>query len=160
MFARQDQVLTGLPRGHRMAEVKIVRLSNSTAYLFDFIARGVFDEAIKPAQRDAFLAEKNHHMILAVHDEQVVGMASAVKYLHPDKLPSLWINEIGVGDDWLRQGIGKKLMDSMLELAEELGCEEAWLGTELDNAPALALYRSSNGEEEAGAYFTWDTEAD
>jgi len=143
-----------------MADVKIIRLSNPTVHVLDCIAHGVFDEAIKPSQRDAFLAEENHHMLLAVSDGQVVGMASAVKYLHPDKLPSLWINEVGVGDDWLRQGIAKKLMDTMLQLSEELGCEEAWLGTESDNAPALALYRSLNGEEDAGAYFTWDTEAD
>jgi len=118
-----------------MADVKIIRLSNPTVHVLDYIAHGVFDEAIKPSQRDAFLAEQNHHMLLAVSNGQVVGMASAVKYLHPDKLPSLWINEVGVGDDWLRQGIAKKLMDTILELSEELGCEEAWLGTESDNAP-------------------------
>ena len=30
----------------------------------------------------------------------------------------------------------------------ELGCEEAWLGTETDNEPAKALYRRYKPEED------------
>ena len=29
-------------------------------------------------------------------EEQIVGFASAVHYVHPDKPPELWINEMGV----------------------------------------------------------------
>jgi len=99
-------------------------------------------------------------MFIAVSDGLVVGMVSGVRYLHPDKLPSMWVNEVGVGDDWLRRGIAKRLMDAILDLSEELGCEEAWLGTEPDNIAALGLYRSTKGSEETGVYFTWDTEPD
>lgn len=138
--------------------VEIIWLTDDTAHLLDDVAKGVFDEAIRPDQTVAFLAEVSHVMVLAISDGQVVGMASGVRYLHPDKLPSLWINEVGVGDDWLRRGIGKRLMEAMLDRAEAWGCEEAWLGTEEDNVPALALYRSMKGDEEKGAWFTWDTE--
>lgn len=143
-----------------MSDVEILRLEALTAHLLDHVAEGVFDEAIKPEQRDAFLAEPSHHMFIAVSDGLVVGMVSGVRYLHPDKLPSMWVNEVGVGDDWLRRGIAKRLMDAILDLSEELGCEEAWLGTEPDNIAALGLYRSTKGSEETGVYFTWDTEPD
>ena len=33
-------------------------------------------------------------------------------------------------------------LDEMFRWGRELGCEEAWLGTELDNDAANALYRS------------------
>lgn len=143
-----------------MSDVKIVRLGTETAYLLDHVADGVFDAAIQPDQRAAFLEESSHHMFVAVCADQVVGMVSGVRYLHPDKLPSMWVNEVGVGDDWLRRGIAKRLLDAILDLAQELGCEEAWLGTESDNIAALALYRSAKGSEAAGVYFTWDTEPD
>lgn len=143
-----------------MTDVEIVRLEAGNAHLLDHVAEGVFDEAIKPAQRDAFLSEPSHHMFVAVVGDQVVGMVSGVRYLHPDKLPSMWVNEVGVGDLWLKRGIATLLMNAILDLSEALGCEEAWLGTEPDNVAALALYRSSKGSEEAGVYFTWNTEPD
>jgi aminoglycoside 6'-N-acetyltransferase I len=62
--------------------------------------------------------------------------------MHPDKGPEFFVNEVGVGDAWLRQGIGKRLMRAILAEAKAAGCREAWLGTETDNAEALALYRS------------------
>lgn len=147
-----------------MAEIEIIWLTADTAHYLDRVAEGVFDHAVRPDQTAAFVAEPSHMMALAVSsDDAVVGMASAVRYLHPDKLPSLWINEVGVGDDWLRQGIASQLMETMLEKAEELGCEGAWLGTETDNIPALALYRKTyefECEEEQGVWFSWDTEPD
>lgn len=40
------------------------------------------------------------------------------------------------------------MLDKMLVLGRELGCQEAWLGTEPDNLPARQLYawRGSGGE--------------
>jgi aminoglycoside 6'-N-acetyltransferase I len=58
----------------------------------------------------------------------------------------------------LRQGIGKRLMRAILAEAKAAGCREAWLGTETDNAGALALYRSVMGEadtEEPMVVFTF-----
>ncbi len=144
-----------------MSEITIVELTAETSGYLENIAEGVFDNPVKATYRDAFLAEPSHHMLLALSGKQVVGMASGVVYLHPDKPPNMWINEVGVGDNWRRQGIGKRLMTAILDLSERLGCEEAWLGTETNNAPALALYRAMDeGEEEQGVYFTWDTEPD
>ena len=47
----------------------------------------------------------------------------------------------------------------LLDLAQDKGCEELWLGTEEENAPALALYRSLKPDsEEAVRGFTYETE--
>jgi ribosomal protein S18 acetylase RimI-like enzyme len=69
--------------------------------------------------------------------------------LHPDKsAPELWINEIGVSPTYQRQGIGKMLLQFLLENARQSGCREAWVLTERTNIPAMAMYRSAGGEEE------------
>jgi hypothetical protein len=35
---------------------------------------------------------------MATAGDTVVGFASAVHYVHPDKAPELWINEVGVAE--------------------------------------------------------------
>ena len=66
-----------------------------------------------------------------------IGEAAAVKLsLWHGVTPALW-----------RQGIGGRLLDALFQIGRDLGCEEAWLGTEPDNAEALALYRSRKGPE-------------
>ena len=99
----------------------------------------VFDHAIDPALADAFLHDPRHHLVGAVADDRLVGFVSAVDYWHPDKPRELWINEVGVAPDWRRRGVGTKLMQTTLEHALALGCREAWVLTEPNNAAALAL---------------------
>lgn len=143
-----------------MTDIEIIPLNSQNSAILDRVADGVFDGPVQPEFLAAFLAETSHHMVLAVVDDLVVGMGSLVVYLHPDKGPNGWINEVGSGDDWRRLGIGRRIMEALLRLAEDLGCEETWLGTEPDNAPALALYRSLvSGEEAEVVAFSYDTEA-
>ena len=93
-----------------------------------------------------FLADSCHHLAVAVSEAgQVVGMASAVHYVHPDKLPQLFVDEVGVSPAFHRQGIGKQLMAALLARAREIGCSEAWVATEPDNVAAQELYGSSGG---------------
>jgi len=86
--------------------------------------------------------------VVAFDKAVVVGFVSAVIYVHPDKLaPERWINEIGVAPTHHRHGIGKALMQAILEDARKSGCSEAWILTDRGNLPAMALYRSAGGEE-------------
>jgi aminoglycoside 6'-N-acetyltransferase I len=112
------------------------------------VADGVFDLPVQPDLTRVFLADPRHHMIVAVDDGVVVGMISAVDYVHPDKARQLWINEVGVAPSHRRRGIGRRLLDAMLEHGRSLGCTEAWLGTEDDNVPARGLYESAGSNPE------------
>ena len=50
-------------------------------------------------------------------------------------------------------------MQRLLEIAEENGCEELWLGTEFDNAPANALYASLTPDDVSRVIgYTWETD--
>jgi GNAT superfamily N-acetyltransferase len=123
-------------------------LGPSDAALLDRVAPGVFDNAIEPRWTAEFLADPRHHMAVALDDGQVVGMASAVHYVHPDKPPELWVNEVGVAPSHQQQGIGQQLLHALFARGREVGCIEAWLGTEEDNTPARRLYVAVGGKEE------------
>ncbi len=74
-------------------------------------------------------------------------MASAVHYVHPDKAPELWVNEVGVAPTHWRQGIGRHLLHALFVRGRELGCRGAWVGTEPDNLAARQLYAALGGVE-------------
>ena len=122
-------------------------LQAADARLLGAVADDVFDKPVRPDQARAFLADPRHHIAAALDDGRVVGFASAVHYLHPDKPPELWINEVGVASDHQRRGVGRALIDCLLGHARRLGCAEAWVLTEPDNTAARALYRAAGGTE-------------
>jgi ribosomal protein S18 acetylase RimI-like enzyme len=120
------------------------------------VAPEVFDNEIDPRWTAEFLADPRHHIAVALSGEQVVGMATAVHYLHPDKAPELWINEVGVAPSFRNQGIGKQLVAMLLSRGRALGCTEAWLGTEESNTAARRLYAAVGGVEDSMVYVTFE----
>ena len=52
----------------------------------------------------------------------------------------------------------KQLLTRILDMAKDMGFEEIWLGTEDDNIPARALYKSAGGEEESFVMYSWEFE--
>lgn len=113
------------------------------------VAPDVFDAAVRPGLVEEFLRDPRHHLAVAIDAGRVVGAASAVHYLHPDKDPELWINEVGVAEDYRRRGLGRHLLTALFALGRELGCREAWVLTERTNPEAIGLYRSLGGVEPA-----------
>ena len=112
------------------------------------VAGEVFDDPIVESSAQEFLKDPRHRLVVALDGDLVVGFVSAVVYLHPDKpAPELWINEIGVTPTHQRQGIGKALMQAILDEARRSGCSEAWVLTERDNRAAMAMYTSVGGAE-------------
>ncbi|MEM8768894.1 MAG: GNAT family N-acetyltransferase [Pseudomonadota bacterium] len=88
----------------------------------------------------------------------LLGIASARFQTKPyDRERWLYVDEIDVCADQRRRGAGGALMKKLLALADENDCEELWLGTETDNAPANALYRSLDPDaEEAVIGYTYE----
>lgn len=135
-------------------------LGRGDAHLLDDVAAEVFDEPIDPRWRDEFLADPRHHIAIALLEGRVVGMATGVHYVHPDKPPELWVNEVGVAPAQQRRGIGLRLLRALFEHGRSLGCEDAWLGTEPDNTAARRLYAAAGGKEQPMVYVTFSLEAD
>ena len=135
-----------LNKDRPMPEIKL--LGPADLPLLNNIAEDVFDDPIVGSSAQEFLSDARHRLAVALDGDLVVGFVSAVIYVHPNKpTPELWINEIAVAPAHQRQGIGKALMQAILEEAKRSGCREVWVLTERTNLPAMAMYKSVGGEE-------------
>ena len=133
-------------------------LGPADAAVLERVADGVFDNPLDAKWTAEFLADPRHHMAVALDGNQVVGMASAVHYLHPDKPPELWVNEVGVAPGHEGQGIGRQLLQTLFVHGRALGCRAAWLGTQPDNLPARRLYAAVGGVELPMVYVAFNLE--
>ena len=139
--------MAAAPEAHPVIEVRL--LQSGDRAVLDRVAPGVFDGPIVPGWRDEFFDDARHHLVVALDGGVVVGFVSAVHYVHPDKPPELWIDEVGVAPSHHQRGIGRRLLDRMLEHGADLGCVQAWVLTGTDNTAAQRLYTASGGRAAA-----------
>jgi ribosomal protein S18 acetylase RimI-like enzyme len=120
----------------------------------------VFDDEVRLEWARDYLADPRAHLAVAIVDGVVIGMASGLVYNHPDKPRQLFLNEVGVAEPYRRRGVGRRLIETLLEAGRAAGCVEAWVATETDNHTAREFYAALGGREEpspAVVYtFRWD----
>ncbi|NNF27803.1 MAG: GNAT family N-acetyltransferase [Gemmatimonadetes bacterium] len=138
-----------------VSETVVRLLGPDDASVLTEVAEGVFDHEIDRGLLHEFLSDPRHHLAVAVTDGRVTGMASAVHYVHPDKPPELWINEVGVADSARGRGLGRRLVQALLDHARAIGCQAAWVLTEHENAAACALYAGRGGRPESTVLYSW-----
>jgi aminoglycoside 6'-N-acetyltransferase I len=138
----------------------LCRLRPGDERLLDQVADDVFDEPVRPDRLAAYLATPGHLMVLATEGDLVVGQCTGVIHAHPDKVTELYVDEVGTATSHLRQGIATAMLAELFAWGRELGCEEAWLGTELDNTAANGLYRTFGGKAETIQYYEFDLRAE
>ena len=137
--------------------IEIRHLASGDEALFDRVAAGVFDYAIDRGRLADYLAQPGHHLIVALADGEIVGQVAAVVHRHPDeRATELYIDEVAVALAFQRQGIARRMLDAMLALGKSLGCDEAWVGTEHDNIPALNLYASRDVPPQPFVMYVFD----
>jgi ribosomal protein S18 acetylase RimI-like enzyme len=129
--------------------VEIRVLGRGDEAVLENVAPEVFDNPIDPYLAAEFLADHRHHIAVAVDGAVVVGFASGVHYLHPDKPPELFVNEVGVAPTHHRRGLGKAVLEALFEVGRRHHCAVAWVLTDRSNAAAMALYASAGGTEGA-----------
>ena len=125
-------------------EVRLLRRGDEQ--VLAAVADDVFDDPLDAAATAAYLADPRHHLAVAIDGGVVVGFASAVVYVHPDKpQPELWINEVGVASTHQRRGLGRDLLKALLDVARREGCSEAWVLADRSNTAAQEFYASLGG---------------
>lgn len=107
----------------------------------------LFDNALIESRAIEFFNEDHNLMSIAIYNESVVGFASGFIYVHPDKEPSLFINEVGVLETHQNRGIARRLVYYLTKEATNLGCRNAWVATESSNAPARKAFIAAGGIE-------------
>lgn len=143
-----DMVYEERAREPEAAEsVEIKYLQPGDEALFDRIAEGVFDHDFDRSVLADYLKSPGHHLIVALHDGEIIGQVAGVIHKHPDMRPTeIYIDEVAVADGFLRQGIARRMLDAMFALGKSLGCVDAWVGTELDNVAADGLYTAAGSQ--------------
>ena len=87
------------------------------------------------------LAQRNFY-IVAVDDEGVV-LGYAGLAAQPDES---WVQNIAVRESAQRQGVGRRLLETLLGEAARLGIRKTLLEVAVDNAPAQRLYATYDFE--------------
>ncbi|MEP2544004.1 MAG: GNAT family N-acetyltransferase, partial [Alphaproteobacteria bacterium] len=80
-----------------------------------------------------------------------VGFATVfpIPYAYAAK-PSLELEMLYVTEPWRAQGVGRALMDAVLDHAKATGCERVEWNVLADNARAQAFYKSLGAAEKTG----------
>jgi aminoglycoside 6'-N-acetyltransferase I len=128
-------------------EVKVLQRGDDRVLMN--VAAEVFDKPIDAGLTKEFLEDPRHHIAVAIDGGLVVGFASGVHYIHPDKPAELWINEVAVAPTHRRRGLGKAVIRAPLEVGRAHNCKVAWVLTDRNNVAAMALYSSVGGTEGA-----------
>jgi aminoglycoside 3-N-acetyltransferase I len=107
----------------------------------------LFDRAPTEAWTTRFLASEGHHLLVALEeDDLAVGFISGVETTHPDKGTEMFLYELSVRPVSRNRGVGRALVEALADLARSRGCYGMWVGTEPDNAAALATYLAAGAE--------------
>lgn len=104
----------------------------------------IFDEPINFDRLTDYVKESSHIMLVALSDGSVIGQLMAVIHRHPDKPTDLYVDELAVAEDYRRRVIATRLMEAVLLMGVERGCEEVWLAVEPENEGAKQFYGTLN----------------
>ena len=127
-------------------EIKLATIED--LFAIEQVGDKLFDYAIKLDRAKEFLNDPRHHLVLAYYKGKIIGMASAFHYVHPDKDPALFMNEVGVIEQYQNKGIGRTIVKYLNEHAKKLGCGEVWVATESSNIAARKSFVAAGGVED------------
>ena len=138
-------------------EVMVVSSRHDLAKLVEEINRSAWDERNEMSTYDegalrAYLDRQDTVFVACFEAaplrSKLMGMGSARLELKPYGHERwLYVDEVDVCADQRQKGAGKRIMQKLIEIAEKRGCDEVWLGAEVGNDPANALYRSLHPDD-------------
>lgn len=117
-------------------------VTQDNVHLLEQVDPDVFDHEINSECLAGYLSDPNCVMFIAIAGELVVGQMRAMIHHHPDQAAELYFDNAGVAPAFQRRGIATRLYAEIARVGKERDCREVWLGTEPDNEPAKAFYRS------------------
>lgn len=96
-----------------------------------------------------FCADAANVLLVAYRGDLLCGLLVAYRLRCLDgRRAQVFIDEVDVHEDSWRRGIGRAMVSAILDIAREMGADEAWVQTHAANAPAVALYRAVGGVQE------------
>ncbi|MDH3642103.1 MAG: GNAT family N-acetyltransferase [Gammaproteobacteria bacterium] len=152
-----------------MIAVTVITIHDDLQRLVEEINQASWDDANEMTRYDvealsAYL-ERQDTLFIACHDiaegdRVLMGIASSRLEIKPyDKERWIYVDEVDVCANQRQKGAGKAMMRKLIGIANDMGCEEVWLGTEVDNRAANALYESVEPDDVARVIgYTYETD--
>jgi ribosomal protein S18 acetylase RimI-like enzyme len=142
-----------------MFQITVIRPSDDLRRLVAEINAAAWDEANEMGEYEegalAHYLDQQGNLFVVCHEpveggRRLLGVASARLQVKPyGRERWLYVDEVDVCADQRCRGVGMALMQALMQAAEAAGCDELWLGAEVDNDAANALYRSLGPEDVA-----------
>lgn len=127
------------------------------------VFREVFDWEESEFPDSSYLAKllENPQFIVLVAKAEGKIIGGLTAYILPSyqtRKSSIFIYDLGVATSFQRQGIGKRLLDSLLDYAKKHQIQDIFVDTELeDNEDALAFYQKTGFDSQAKVVqYTYD----
>jgi ribosomal protein S18 acetylase RimI-like enzyme len=140
-----------------MIDVNIITPSDDLSKIVHEINHASWDRANEMSVYDVesllTYLERQDTLFVICHDissdpPTLLGIASSRIEIKPyGRELWLYVDEVDVCSDQRRKGAGKAIMQKLIEIAIEKRCEEVWLGAEVENMAANALYLSLEPDE-------------
>lgn len=108
----------------------------------------VFDDTFSPERLATRAGVEGHLLVVAVDGDHTVGQVAGIVQHLTHKDPELHLENVGVAPSHRRRGIAAAMVAEALAWGRELGCDEAWVATEVDNDAANELYRSLGSQDD------------
>jgi ribosomal protein S18 acetylase RimI-like enzyme len=120
----------------------LIRLMNE--YITDKMGGG---EPYSEAQKKGLVEGLKNHpsklVIFAIHEGRFIGLINSfMNFATFTVKPFINIHDVIVTSDWRNKGIGRKMIEAVIEKATEAGCSKVTLEVREDNENAKYLYNS------------------
>jgi GNAT superfamily N-acetyltransferase len=124
-------------------------LDDVLALAREFVTSFELDEVVFRSSFSELLDTPNTYFAVATRDDRVIGYLLGSEHLTIYANGRVaWVDEIMVGEEYRRQGIGEQLMSGLEAWAQARGCVLATLATR-----RAAPFYLTLGYEESATYF-------
>ena len=115
------------------------------------------DRLVAPAWLRRALGSPSSYIFLAVREREPVGFVSGYRFPRlDDASDQVYVFDIEVLPELRRQGIGRRLLEALLEACGQERVSWAWAGTARENVAAQALFASVGGERGGETYVEFE----
>jgi ribosomal protein S18 acetylase RimI-like enzyme len=125
-------------------DFRVVRVQAAAAARVAREAEPLFDEPADLAALNRYLSDRRNVFFVAYAGRTVVGFlrGTGLDQIHTRR-PQMFLYEVSVSPSYRRKGVGRALVERLLEYCRDRGFEEAFVFTDPSNRPAVELYRST-----------------
>ncbi len=115
-------------------------------------AASLFDDPVTDEFITDFLGDDRNHLLIAYVNGRPAGFVTGVELVHPDKGWEMFLYEIGVDEDYRRQGVATALIGELELISRARRCPQMFVLTEKSNAAAIRLYETTGGRLDEGDF--------